>query len=283
MSLQNFIKTAWIANIEESLRKSLVAASVANTQYAGELQNLGDRVRVMQVSDPSITSYTRGASITFEELDDAALELIADQAYSFSFKVNDVDAVQAKSQILSKTTDKAAYGFAEKIDAYLLGLYAQAGLTSYVTGTTNWDITSLNVEDVLLAANEKVSTANWQKNGRFMIVPPWFTSKLVLAGLTTKTSNDELYLNGFVGRVLGWDVLESNNVSIGTSSTGADTRILCGLRGETFSYAGVINSIEALRLESYFSDAVKGLYVFGGKIMRPDKALCIYADKTAEA
>jgi hypothetical protein len=281
MSLQNFIKTVWEANIQQSMRKALVAGATANTQYSGTLNSLGDKVKILQVSDPTISSYSRGGSLTYEQLDDAVLELIADQAYSFSFQTNDVDAVQQKPAILAQTTDKGAYGFAEKVDSTLLGLYAQAGLTSYSTGTTNWDVTSLNVEDVLLAANEKC--ARWTKNGRFMVVPPWFVSKLVLAGLTTKTNNDQVYANGFIDRVLGWNILESENVSIGTPSTGDSTRILCGIQGESFAYAGAISEIEALRLESYFSDAVRGLYVFGAKIIRPDKTLCIYADKTAEA
>jgi hypothetical protein len=281
--MQNFIRTVWAAKIEESLRKALVAGSVANTQYEGQMVNMGDKVRILQVSDPTITAFTRASTITPEDLDDAALELIADQAYSFAFKVQDVDANQAKPALMTAQTDKAAYGFADKADSTLLGLYAGAGLTSYSTGTTNWDVTSLNVEDVILAASEKADGANWQLPGRFMIVPPWFKTKLILAGLTTKTSNDAMYQNGLIDKVLGWDILMSNNVSIGTPSTGANTRILCGLRGETFGFAGVINTIEAYRPEAGFTDAIKGLYVFGAKIIRPDKALCIYTDKTAEA
>jgi hypothetical protein len=283
MSLQNFIKTYWEAAIEQSLRKALVAGSVANTNYQGTLKSLGDRVKVMQVSDPTISSYSRGGAITYEELDDAAIELIADQSYTFSFKTNDVDAVQEKAQLLAQTTDKAAYGFADKVDSTLLGLYAQSGVTCYATGTTNWDVTSLNVEDVILNAKEKAKSANWPDAGRYMIIPPWFETKLVLAGLSTKTQNDVLYENGLIGRILGWDIYVSNNVSIGTAATGANTRIMAGLKGETSSYAGVISEVEALRLEGYMADAVRGLYVFGAKIMRPDKSMTIYCDKTAEA
>jgi hypothetical protein len=281
--MQNFIKTYWETAIEQALRKQLVAQAVANTNYEGTLKSLGDKVRVIQVSDPTITSYTRGGAITYEELDDAALELVADQSYTFSFKVNDVDAVQEKAQVLSQMTNKAAYGFAEKVDSTLLGLYGQSGIKSYATGTTNWDVTSLNVEDVILDAKERAKKANWPDAGRYMVIPPWFETKLILAGLSTKTQNDTLYENGLIGRILGWDIYVSNNVSIGTASTGANTRIMAGLKGETSSFAGVINEVEALRLEGYMADAVRGLYVFGAKIMRPDKSMTIYCDQTAEA
>ena len=282
MSLQNFIKTYWEAAIDQSLRKTLVAQAVANTNYEGELKQLGDKVRVIQVSDPTITSYSRGGAITYEELDDAVTELNIDTAYTFSFKTNDVDAVQEKPKLLSEHTDKAAYGFADKVDTALLAMYAQSGITSYATGTTNWRINSLNVFDVIADAKTKAKKANWPEVGRYMIIPPWFEEKLILAGLDTKTSNDELLTNGLIGRVLGWDMYVSNNVSIGTASTGANTRIMCGLKGETTSFAGVINNVEALRLEGYMADAIRGLYVFGVKVMRPDKSMTIYADQTAE-
>lgn len=282
MSLQNFIKTVIAANIEKALQTVLVFPDVANRNYEGSLNNLGDKVRVIQVADPTITAYTRTSTITFEELDDAALELVADQAYSFAFKVHDVDAAIQKGTLLGDQNNKAAYGFAKKVDQYLAGLYTQCGLTSYATGTTNWDVNSANVEDVLMAVSEKADVADWPEPGRFMIVPPWFYYKLWLAGMTTKSVNDVLYSNGKVGMVLGWDIRKSNNVSIGTLATGADTRIICGIKGETFSYGSVVSEAEALRPEAGFDDAVKGLMFFGGKIMRPDQAMCIYCDKTSE-
>jgi hypothetical protein len=282
MSLQNFNKAYWEVAIEQSLRKQLVAQAVANTSYTGLLKSLGDQVKVNQVSDPTITAYTRMLAITYEQLTDAQLILIADKAYTFSFKTDDADAVQEKPTILSQQTDKAAYGFAEKVDSTLLGLYTEAGITNYATGTTNWDVTSLNVEDVVLSAKEKAKSANWPDAGRYMIIPPWFETKLVLAGLATKTQNDTLYENGLIGRILGFDMYVSNNVSIGTASTGADTRIIAGLKGESFAFAGAVNEVEALRLEGYMADAIRGLYIFGAKVMRPDKTMAIYCDKTAE-
>jgi hypothetical protein len=283
MALQNFIQTLWDTNLMVALRKAHVFASVANTEHQGEFKNMGDSVRVMQVNDPTITAYTTAATVTPENVDDAAMVLTADQAYYFAFKVHDVEAAQAKPSVLAALTQAAAYGFANTVDAYFAGLYAQAGLTSYSTGTTNWDVTSLNVEDVLLAAGEKMDGANAPRAGRFLVIPPWFHTKLILAQLTTKTQNDALAANGLIQNVLGFDCMLSNNVSIGTAGTGANTRILGGVRGQSWSFADAINSVEAYRPEAGFDDAVKGLYVFGGKVMRPDQTICIYTDKTAEA
>lgn len=283
MALQNFIKTLWAANILGSLLKTHVFASVANTEYQGQLVNLGDKVRVMQVSDVTITAYSKNADISVQDMDDAASELVADQAHYFAFKMNDVEAVQAKATLMRQTTDKAAYGFRDVVDQFFAGLYASVGLNSYATGTTPWDVTSLNVEDVLLSAHESMDTAKVPRAGRFLVIPTWFHTKLVLAQLATKTSNDELAANGFIGRVLGWDMLLSPNVSATSTTTWDHTKIIGGIRGQSLSFAAAINSIEAYRPEKRFEDAVKGLYIFGGKIMRPDMTICVHADKTAEA
>jgi hypothetical protein len=283
MALGNFIKTLWQANIEQALRNAHVYAAAGNQNYQGQLKSLGDKVKVMQLSDITIAAYTKATTVSPAEVDDAAMELTADQPYYFAFKVSDLEAVQEKPVILRESTDQAAYGFRDKVDTYFAGLYAQSGMTSYSTGTTPWDVTSLNVEDVLLAAGEKMDDNKVPREGRFLIIPPWFHTKLVLASLTTKTQNDAVAANGFVDRVLGFSMHMSNNVSAANTTTWDQTRIMGGVQGQSWSFADAILSIEAYRLEAGFHDAVKGLYVFGGKIMRPDKTITIYADKTAEA
>lgn len=282
MAIQNFIPTVWSANLIESLKKIHVFASVANREYQGQIAGLGSKVKIMQVSDVTINSYSKDADITLQDLDDAATELVIDQSYYFGFKVNDIEAVQQKPTLLRAATDNAAYGFRDTVDSYMGGLYASAGLTSYSTGTTPWDVTSLNVEDVLLDIKEKM--ARVPKDGRFLICPEWFHNKLILAGLASKSSTDQLFANGMVDRVQGFDILVSENVSASTGApTWDQTRVMAGVRGQSFGFVDSINSVEAFRPEKRFEDAVKGLYLFGGKVLRPDMTCTAYVDKTAES
>ncbi len=282
MGFTNFIRNVWSASIEMALQKVLVFQSVANTNYEGQLVNLGDEVTILQIGNPTAKAYTKDTDIAApEKLNDAASKLKADQAYYFNFAANDVEAVQAKQQVLNQCTQNAAFAFADAVDQYMAGLYTQAGLTLY-SNATPVDVTSLNVDDVILEAGEKMSENNIPRAaGRFMIVPEWFYTKMILAGLATKTSNDQLYDNSVITRRHNFDIIVSNNVSKNSSSWDK-TRIICGVRGQSFTFAGVINSVEPYRPEKRFEDAVKGLYIFGGKIVRPDKTLVLYADKTVE-
>ncbi len=281
MAIQNFIQTVWAANLIQSLRKIHVFASVANLEYQGQLKSLGDKVKIMQISDITVNDYSKDADITLQDLDDAALELVADQSKYAAFKTNDIEAVQQKPKILLAATDNMAYQLRDSVDTYMAGLYAQSGLTSYSTGTTAWAVTSLNVEDVILDIKEKM--ARVPMNGRFLICPEWFHTKLVLAGLASKQDNNAIFVNGNVGRILGFDVYLSENVSASNTSTWAGTRIIAGVKGQSFGFADAISKIVAYEPEKRFEQAVKALYVYGAKMLRPDMTCTAYCDKKAEA
>ena len=282
MALDNFIPSIWSANIHQALENNLVAVRTANRSYEGEIRNAGDRVKINMFSDPTIGLYTKNSTtVTPENLTASQRELIVDQARYFAFEVDDVDAAQANMGLIAEPLRRAGYKLADTADSYLLGLYAQCGMAQNTNGSPV-DLVSTNVEEEILAIGETFNEAGLPFEGRFIIVAPWVISKMVLAGLTTKTSNDAMWANGFVDRILGFNIYMSQNVS--KNSTAWDiTRNIAGIEGESFGYAEQIVKVEAFRPQNAFSDAVKGLHLYGGKVMRPDKTLVWYADKTAEA
>ena len=282
MALDNFIPSIWSANIHQALENSLVAVRLANRSYEGEIKNAGDRVKINMFSDPTVAAYTKNSTtVTPENLSASQRELIVDRSYYFAFEVDDVDAAQANMGLVSEPLRRAGYVLANTADAYVLGLYATAGL-ALNTAASPIDLVSTNVEEDILEIGEKFNTAGLPFDGRFLIVAPWVISKMVLAGLTTKTSNDAMWANGFVDRILGFNVFMSQNVYKTSSTTWAGTANIAGIANESFGYAEQILQVEAYRPESAFSDAVKGLHLYGSKIMRPDKTLAWYCDKTDE-
>ena len=283
MALDNFIPSIWSANIHQALENNLVAVRLANRSYEGEIKNAGDRVKINMFSDPTVAAYTKNStSITPENLSATQRELIVDRSYYFAFEVDDVDAAQANMGLIAEPLRRAGYSLANTADSYLLDLVAdQAGLAQN-TSAAPVDLVSTNVEEEILAIGETFNEAGLAFDGRFLIVAPWVVSKMVLAGLTTKTSNDALWSNGFVDRILGFNVFMSQNVTH-TATTWATTENIAGIANESFGFAEQILKVEAYRPESAFSDAVKGLHLYGAKVMRPDKTCIWYADKTDEA
>jgi len=279
MSLANFIQTVFIANILKALEKVHVFADVANQNYAGNITNLGDKVRIPMISDPTIKSFTKNTNLADPEaISDAVTELVVNQSGYFNTQVDDSEANQLN--LITELQNKAAYKIRDTIDVFMAGLYAQAGLTKG-TAAEPIAITSLNVEDVLAEIAEQMYEANIPAEGRFCIAPPWLHTKLWQAGLTTKTQNDAMYSNGLIGNVAGFDIRMSTNVSK-NSSAWDQSRILFGIKGQSLSVVLKIKSVENYRPQNRFAEAVKGLFFYGGKIIRPDMTLCLIADKTAE-
>jgi len=285
MAIANFIPKVWSANLISVLQKEHVFANVANRDYEGDISGAGDSVKISQIGTITVATYTRNStSVSPQELQDAASTLLIDQSKYFAFKIDDVDAAQAKPKVMQEAMKQAAYALADTQDTYIAGLYGQAGLQlgTSLGSTTPIDMTSLNVEDSFLAAGEAMDNNSIPRSGRFSVIAPWIQTKLVLAGIVSLSDNTAVYTNGQLGRALGFDFSVSANVSKNSSSWDI-TRVICGVKGQSLTVAEQIVKTEAFRPEAQFSDAVKGLHVYGCKVIRPDMTLCLYADKTAEA
>lgn len=267
MSLQNFVPTIWAAEILNTFQKSHVFASVCNTDYEGLITQQGDTVKINSVGPITVANYVKNStSITPEELDSAQTTLLIDKANYFAFKVDDVDKVQMNVEVMAKAMQNAAYAMSETVDDALALLYSQAANT--VTDAT---CDSAMIFHTIASCKQKLDEENVPQVGRWMVLPPWVITKLILAKLLTTDgsvdANGELN-NGVVGRIMGFDIRVSNNVYSTGTAPDLTSHGMAGVR-EAISYAEQIVKVEAYRPEASFSDAVKGLHVYGYKVIKP--------------
>lgn len=282
MSFANFIPAVWSAAILEPLEKSLVFAApgAVNRDYEGEIRKAGDRVIINSISDPTIGTYVPNSTvITPETLDSADQELIVDQMKYFAFNVDDVDKRQSAGggNMLTTAMKRAAYKLRDTVDQYVAGLWADAATANEISATTiNTPALALQY---LSELGVKLDEADVPTEGRYVIVPPWYHGLVrrddAFTDLAGQVGQDAL-VNGIVGRAEGFDIKVSNNVTL---VTGDDYRICAGVDA-ALSFAEQINEVEAYRPESSFSDAVKGLLVYGAKVVRPDCMATLIASKT---
>ncbi len=271
MAITNFIPEIWSADLLSSLKKNLVFAGpgVANRNYEGEIAEAGDTVKIASISRPTIGTYTKNSTtITPENLTDAQRSLLIDQSKYFAFEVDDIDLRQAKNggALLTEAATEAAYGLADVADQVVAALYTGVDSANAIS-TTSITTAALAVTG-LINLKVKLDNANVPTQGRYVIVPPWYHGLLLASDLFVRvdaSGNDTALRNGVVGRAFGFDVMVSNNC---VNVTGDDYIVQAGYPGAV-SFAEQIVKVEAYRPENAFSDALKGLHVYGAKLVRP--------------
>lgn len=280
MAIVNFISEVWAAELLTSLKKALVYAGpgVVNRRYEGVIANAGDTVRITSISRPSIADYVAGSTvITPEPLTDASRSLVISQSKYFAFEVDDIEKRQAQSGVLEEGMREAAFGLADVADQYVAGLHTGVQAAN-VLGTRIID-TADKAYNGLVDLVVKLDEANVSSAGRWSVIPPWYHGLLLRDARFTDASASGMAsaaLNGQVGMVAGMSVLRSNN----TPNPTADHRVVIAGTEDAISFAEQINKTETFRPENAFSDAVKGLHLYGAKLVRPDGLATLTADPT---
>lgn len=274
-------------------KKALVfgGPGVVNDDYEGEISGPGTTVHITQFGDPEISSYAPNESIAYQELDDAGQELLIDQRFYFAFTIDDVDKRQAAGDMQSYLEDRAAYKLADTADQFIAGLYvncAQANILLNSSGNSSLTVgqelapavyggSSSHPADfylqVVLPLKVKLDEAYVPKKGRYLIVPPWAEALLeqTQSFVSVATpAQQEVFAEGLIGRVSGFDVYTSNNsVEFDQGGTGGGWIVQAG-HPMAITFAEQIVQTEALRLQTTFADAIRGLHIYGGRLVRPD-------------
>lgn len=282
MAITAFVPEIWSAQLLVSLKKALVYAqdTVANRNYEGDIRNQGDTVRIVSVSRPTVQDYVKGSTtIVPEQLTDAQRALLIDQAKFFAFEVDDIDSAQSVDggRLMSEAADEAAYALRDVADRFVAGLYTGVQAANSL-GTVAVTTDALAYTQ-LRKLKTKLDEASVPTEGRYVIVPPWYegllleNDKFVRADASGSTTG---LRNGVIGRALGFDVLVSNNTP---NPTGDDNVVMAGYPG-AISYAEQIVKTEVYRPQDSFSDALKGLHVYGAKLIRPDGIAIVIASQT---
>ncbi|GLZ34885.1 hypothetical protein Lesp02_70720 [Lentzea sp. NBRC 105346] len=280
MAIDRFIPQFWATQLLVALRKALVYGGpmVVNRDYEGEISGAGDTVRITSISDPTIGTYVpNSTTIVPEELTDAQRALVVDQAKYFAFKVDDVNARQAAGNVIPQAVRRAAYKLADQVDQYIAAMYTGVPTANVVPAVTidtsnpaSWATEAARAyNDVLIPLKVTLDQANVPKEGRYCIVPPIFEGVLLRDDRFVRADaagTTEGLRNGFTGRIAGFDVMVSNNTPV----PGANQNVITAGTNIAITLAEQINKTEAYRPESSFSDAVKGLALYGAKLIRPE-------------
>lgn len=282
MAFSNFIPQVWSARLLEHLDKVHVYAGLMNRDYEGEIRAYGDTVHINQIGAITISDYT-GADISApEELDGTQLDLTIDKAKYFNFQIKDVDNAQSNPKLVDSAMQRASYGMNDVIDQYLASLLlAGVDEDNILCGDSDAVTpTSSDAYDYLVDLGVVLNEANVPMMGRWVVVPPWFHGLLLkdprFVGNGTGY-NQAILQGGLVGEAAGFQIHLSNNVP---NTSGAKYKVIAGTNAAG-AFAEQLVELEAYRLEKNFSDAVKGLHVYGAKVIQPKALAVLTCNKAA--
>ena len=290
MGTAEFRPAIWSSNIIVNVEKALVFRNFVNTDYEGEISAVGQSVKINEIGDINISDYAEGVDMTVQRLTGAQRELIIDQQKYFNFGVDSIERRQSAGNLVAGASQEAGFAIADTIDKFIAAKYADAGITTAGLGTDSSSLSlfgvhsssASNLAGFFSRVNRYMDEANCPSIGRWIAIPPWLHSWITysqlsddltvgnMAGITPMLGTG----NGFVGSLAGLAIYVSNNVSTNGSTV---WRVMFGTNA-AISYAGQITEMKSGPIEKQFGEFVAGLFVYGAKVVRPDRLGVAYVD-----
>ena len=284
-----FLPSVYSKKVLNFFRKSSVIEAITNTDYSGEISAFGDSVNIIKEPVISVSAYTRNTDTTETRLTDAETSLVVDSANAFKFIVDDIEKNMSHVNFKEVASSSAAYALKDAYDAavlatmfagvpasapnHILGADSATDLDAGVMdGAGNIDLGQSETDplDVMARMARLLDEQNVPEEGRWFVASPDFyevlgqsSSKLLSVDYNAGQGSIR---NGLVssGKLRGFDMYKSNNIAATTNAAG---KCMAGHISSTAT-ANTILSTEVLRDPTSFGDIVRGLHVYGAKVLR---------------
>lgn len=278
-----FIPEIWSGKLIEKFYSATVLAAISNTDYEGEIKNKGDKVKIRTKPTITIRDYEVDQNLLVERPSSTAVELTIDYAKYFNLVLDDVMEVQSDMNLLTMWADDAAEQLKITIDTSVLALL-DADISADNLGATagrlsnNIDLgssgapaalTAANVLDYIVDLGTVLDEQNIPETGRWLVIPPWVAGMVKKSDLRNASISGDgvsLLRNGRLGMIDRFTLYASNLLPTATEGSDTAVRIFAG-HPHGLTFASQISKTETLRSESTFGNLLRGLQVFGVKVL----------------
>ena len=300
----NFAPSIFSQKVLKFFRRASVAEDITNTDYTGEIENFGDTVNIIKEPTLTVSAYTRGSVVNPQDLADDQVTMTVDQANAFAFKIDDIEERHSHVNFEALATSSGAFSLKRKYDANVLQTLSDgAGLAGADDASLSGGLTTtnsalgtasapINVEaddagiNLMLLMARVLDDQSVPEENRWFVAPPIFYEKMFQAGnkmaevQVTGDASSNLR-NGLAtpGTLAGFRCYKSTalNSTAGTDqvtlsgvATDASENVIMAGHISSTSTASHIAKTEVVRSTESFSDVVRGLHVFGRKVLRPE-------------
>ena len=332
----NFSPIIYSKQVQLAFRKSATVGDITNSDYFGEISAQGDTVRIIKEPEISVQSYTRGTTVTAQDLDDEDFTLVVDKSNYFAFKMDDIEEAHSHVNFMQLATDRAAYRLADQYDQEVLGylsgfkqsaLHAKADtanttasgekavlsagsdellssmklikssfgnittasagdhsipVTARMPGATSLPTATVSPAMIVARMKRLLDQQQVDTQGRWLVIDPVFMEIL--------SDEDSRFMNGDYGEsgglrnglvinnFHGFRLYVSSNLpalgdgpgTSGTANQNTNFGVIVGGHDSAVATAEQINKTETYRDPDSFADIVRGMHLYGRKILRPE-------------
>lgn len=267
MSISNFIPTVWSETLYKALDKQLIGVSHCNRDFEGEITKKGSVVNICGVGPVSVKDYKKDTDLsTPETLSDTLTTLVINQAKCFNFQIDDIDKAQCSPKLMEAALDRAAAAIANAADTHVFSLYdhcCESFANTLESGTPIYE-TVLAARTLLYKNNVGEGTP------LYLEVSPAVAERILKERMNFPLVREETYETGYLGSILGCKIFVTRNIH--RTALPSSYYHHCFLRTKrAITFADQISEIEAYRPEKRFADAVKGLHLYGAKVVYPEE------------
>lgn len=271
MAITNFIPTIWSETLATQLEKKYIAVAHCNREFEGDIKERGATVKICGVGAIDIGDYTKNTDMDNPQtLSDTVQELNIDQAKYFNFQIDDIDKAQCTPKLMEAAMKLAASGLANAADKFIYNMYDQAGIEM-----EGW---LSDIVDSIVRARTALFQNNVSDSEEVVVeITPEVAMRLMKEKSELISDNNALIESGCVGSIAGCKIYVSNNVA--RINNAGSVLHKCFVRTKrAIAFAEQLSEINAYRPEKRFADAVKGLYLFGGKVVYPNEMVVLTFD-----
>ncbi len=278
MAITNFISTVWSENLYRALDKQYIAVSNCNREFEGDIREKGSTVRICGVGNVTVSDYTKNTNMsTPQTLSDNARDLVINQAKYFNFQIDDIDRAQASPRLMDAAMKNAASALADAADRYVYSLVSQAGATISGTASVN------SIISMMIDARTKLFENNVSDPEDIVFeVTPEIAGMILKAKVNLNADGGAVLENGCIGSIGGCKIYVSNNVIKEEGETGFEHKCIARTK-RAIAFAEQLSEIDAYRPELRFADAVKGLHLYGAKVVYPSEMVRLSLTVPTEA
>ena len=286
----NFTPQIFSQKVQKFFRRASVVEDITNTDYAGEIENFGDTVKIIKEPTITVRDYARGQTVDTQVLADDQITMTVDQGSYFAFKVDDIEERQSHVNFEALATSSGAYSLKKNYDYNVLKFIYDNAANGTGTGTDaspiDGDAAVDTLANLVSTAKKNLDRNDVPEENRWLVSSPEFFEQLRKAG--AKLSDQSVMADGGSSQIrngmvtdrplFGFNMYQSNAIAVSGGSAANHTFGSSGANEHVFLYghmSGVatVNHIaktELIRDPDSFADVVRGLHVFGRKILRSE-------------